>query len=134
MNYFLVLFWHYLSILFLIFLLTEAAQYECSYRRTAHHATGVNAAPCVAIGTHVGLPQFNRTSFIAYQSIRDALYSVVVRLVFKATSSDDGLLLYNAYNSSGFGDFIALSLRDRRVVFQFDTGAGTRSDFVSSST
>jgi len=32
-------FWHYISILFLIFL-TEAAHYECSYRRTAHHATG----------------------------------------------------------------------------------------------
>jgi len=32
-------FWHYISILYLIFL-TEAAQYECSYRRTAHHATG----------------------------------------------------------------------------------------------
>ena len=25
--------------LFLIFFVTEAAQYECSYRRTAHHAT-----------------------------------------------------------------------------------------------
>jgi len=38
-NVFYLFFWHYLSILFLMFL-TEAAQYECSYRRTAHHATG----------------------------------------------------------------------------------------------
>ena len=38
MKYFYSVFCHYLSILFLIFL-TEAAQYECSYRRTAHHAT-----------------------------------------------------------------------------------------------
>ena len=80
---------------------------------------------CVLLaGTRIGLPQFNRTSFIAYDSIRDALFTVDIRLVFKATSYDDGILLYNAYNSSGFGDFIALSIRDRRVVFQFDTGAG----------
>ena len=39
-NIFYSFFWHYLSILFLIFS-TEAAQYECSYRRTAHHATVV---------------------------------------------------------------------------------------------
>jgi len=37
------IFWHYLSILFL-FILTEAAQYECSYRRTAHHATAPGAS------------------------------------------------------------------------------------------
>jgi len=47
--------------------------------------------------------------------------------VFKATSSDDGILLYNAYNSSGFGDFVALSIRDQHIVFQFDTGAGQTS-------
>jgi len=75
-------------------------------------------------GTQIGLPQFSRSSFIAYQTIRDALFTVNIRLVFKATSPDDGILLYNAYNSSGFGDFIALSLRDQHVVFQFDTGAG----------
>jgi len=38
MKYFYSFFWHYLSILLLFF--CEAAQYECSYRRTAHHATG----------------------------------------------------------------------------------------------
>jgi len=41
MKYFFIHFWHYLSILFLFFLI-EAAQYECSYRRTAHHATAAN--------------------------------------------------------------------------------------------
>ena len=35
----LFIFWHYLSILFVTFFRTQAAQYECSYRRTAHHAT-----------------------------------------------------------------------------------------------
>ena len=83
--------------------------------------------PCTCetvAGTQIGLPQFRRSSFIAYQTIRDALFTVDIRLVFKATSLDDGILLYNAYNSSGFGDFIALSIRDQHVVFQFDTGAG----------
>jgi len=78
----------------------------------------------LAVGRQVGLPQFDRTSYVAYQSIRDALFTVHIRLVFKATSPDDGILLYNAYNTSGFGDFIALSIRDQHVVFQFDTGAG----------
>jgi dystroglycan 1 len=45
-------------------------------------------------------------------------------MVFKATSLDDGLLLYNGYDSTGTGDFLALSLRDGHVVFQFDTGSG----------
>ena len=54
MKYFLFIFWHYLSILFLIFL-TEAAQYECSYRRTAHHATGVLLPNPAVSGQNWGL-------------------------------------------------------------------------------
>jgi len=44
MKYFYSFFWHYLSMLFLFFLI-EAAQYECLYRRTAHHATAVIDMP-----------------------------------------------------------------------------------------
>jgi len=87
----------------------------------------------VYVGTQIGLPQFSRSSFIAYQTIRDALFTVDIRLVFKPTSRDDGILLYNAYNASGFGDFIALSLRDQHVIFQFDTGAGILRSVASEA-
>ena len=69
-------------------------------------------------------PKFGTTSFISYPTIQDALLSVELRLVFKPSSLDDGLLLYDAYESSGSGDFIAVSLRDGHIVFQFDTGSG----------
>jgi Laminin G domain len=69
-------------------------------------------------------PQFNTSSFISYPTIQEALLTVQLQLVFKATSLDDGLLLYDAYESSGAGDFIAVSLRDEHIVFQFDTGSG----------
>jgi len=45
LNYNLKYFYSFFGIIFqfyFLFFLTEAAQYECSYRRTAHHATGAH--------------------------------------------------------------------------------------------
>jgi dystroglycan 1 len=76
-------------------------------------------------GALINVPNFNTSSYIAYPTIRDPLLSVQLNLTFKATSLSDGLLLYNAYETSGSGDFIALSIQDGgHLVFQFDTGSG----------
>jgi len=53
MKYFYSFFGIILQFYFKIFL-TEAAQYECSYRRTAHHAT----APNVLIGTRGTMSEY----------------------------------------------------------------------------
>ena len=75
-------------------------------------------------GELISVPQFNSTAYIAYPTIHDAILSVHLRITFKLLSTDDGLLLYNAFDPLGSGDFIALSIKDERVVFQFDTGSG----------
>jgi len=40
------------------------------------------------------------------------------------SDGNDGLLLYNGQLGGGKGDFIALTLKEGRVVFQFDLGSG----------
>ena len=49
---------------------------------------------------------------------------IKLNLKFKAESLDNGILLYESFSNDGSGDFIALSLRDGYLNFQFDTGSG----------
>jgi len=63
MKYFYSFFGIIFQFYFLIFL-TEAAQYECSYRRTAHHAT-VCLFVCLSVRTCIsGTAHTNFTSFL----------------------------------------------------------------------
>ncbi|XP_012944719.1 basement membrane-specific heparan sulfate proteoglycan core protein [Aplysia californica] len=68
-------------------------------------------------------PSFNKTSFISYPTI-SGLLSVRIRLMFKPTSLEDGIILYNAKQQDGKQDFIALLIKDRHLEFRFDTGSG----------
>ncbi|XP_025082607.1 basement membrane-specific heparan sulfate proteoglycan core protein-like isoform X8 [Pomacea canaliculata] len=80
------------------------------------------------VGCSVGLvvvdPAFNKTSFISYPTIQDGILSVSLEVVFKPRSLDDGIVLYNAQNEDGRGDFVAIIIKDGFVEFRFDTGSG----------
>ncbi|XP_048238836.1 basement membrane-specific heparan sulfate proteoglycan core protein-like isoform X2 [Haliotis rufescens] len=69
-------------------------------------------------------PSFNRTSFISYPTIQDGLLQVQMSLMFKPRSLDDGLILYNAQQQDGRGDFMAIMIKDGYLEFRFDTGSG----------
>uniref|UniRef100_A0A0B7ATX1 Basement membrane-specific heparan sulfate proteoglycan core protein n=1 Tax=Arion vulgaris TaxID=1028688 RepID=A0A0B7ATX1_9EUPU len=69
-------------------------------------------------------PEFNKTSFISYPTIKDGLLSVSVRLLFKPKSLDDGIVLYNSQRQDGKHDFIAVIIKDQHLEFRFDTGSG----------
>ena len=44
--------------------------------------------------------------------------------MFKPLSRDDAVIVYNAQNNDGKGDFISLAMKDGYVEFRFDTGKG----------
>ena len=44
-------------------------------------------------------------------------------IIFKSYASD-GVIIYNGDKKTGKGDFMAVFLKDRYVVFQFDCGTG----------
>ena len=68
---------------------------------------------------------FNYTSYIAYETLPDALMETQVILMFKAQTVRDSLLLYNAQGDDGKGDFISIAVKNRRVEFRFNSGSGT---------
>ena len=70
-------------------------------------------------------PAFNTTSFISYPTIADGLLKVSLKMMFKAHSLDDGIILYNAQQQDGLGDFIAILIKDGYLEFRFDTGSGS---------
>ena len=67
---------------------------------------------------------FNQTSFIAYNTIPNALHELQLSLTFKPTNLDDSILLYNSQTETGGGDFIALLIRDGHVELRYDSGSG----------
>lgn len=75
-------------------------------------------------GSEIATPSFNSSSHIVYPTIRDALFDVHLKLTFRADTPNNALLLYNGFSRNGDGDFIAISIRDEHVHFQFDTGTG----------
>nr|KAG5704759.1 hypothetical protein BaRGS_005215 [Batillaria attramentaria] len=76
------------------------------------------------VGLTIVDPAFNKTSFISYPTIEGGLLSVSIKLMFKPRSRDDGIILYNAQNEDGRGDFVAIVMIDGFVEFRFDTGSG----------
>ena len=76
-------------------------------------------------GLSISTPSFNRTSFIAYQTIPSANEQVQISMMFKPRRLTDSLLLYNAFSNDGNGDYIALALKDQYVEFRYDSGSGS---------
>ena len=75
-------------------------------------------------GINIQDPSFNHSSWIAYETIRDAQLATELRLLVKAHSAEDSLLLYNGQDGAERQDFISLAIRGGRVEFRYDSGSG----------
>jgi hypothetical protein len=75
-------------------------------------------------GIKVEDPAFNKTSYISYDPLQNAAMGVEIEIMLKPKSLDDGILLYNAQQQDGRGDFMALLIKNRRLEFRFDSGSG----------
>ena len=75
-------------------------------------------------GTTINDPAFNYTSWIAYETIRDATIASEIRLQLKARSLEDAILLYNGQDGAERQDFLLIAIRDRRLEFRYDSGSG----------
>ncbi|ESO88861.1 hypothetical protein LOTGIDRAFT_219009 [Lottia gigantea] len=69
-------------------------------------------------------PAFNKTSFISYPTIKKGLLQMNAKIMFKANSLDDGIILYNAQQQDGRGDFVAILIKDGHIEYKYDTGSG----------
>lgn len=52
---------------------------------------------------------------------------------FNPSDNGDGILMYCSQSDEGYGDFVALVIKDRLVEFRFDIGSGmavVRSNYV----
>ena len=97
--------------------LEDSTGYRCSC------PVGITGQRCDQ-GSEIATPSFNSSSYITYPTIRDALVDVHLKLTFRADSLNNALLIYNGFSHLGDGDFIAVSIRDGHIHFQFDTGTG----------
>ena len=70
------------------------------------------------------MPQFNRTSYIAYNTLSDALQEVQISMMLRPLDLRDAILLYNGQGGDGYGDFIAITIKDEHVEFRYDSGSG----------
>ncbi|XP_033097920.1 basement membrane-specific heparan sulfate proteoglycan core protein-like [Anneissia japonica] len=70
-------------------------------------------------------PSFKEDSYIAFSSLPErSRYTLSIRMTFKPETEGDGILLFNGQMQDGSGDYISLYIKDRRVVFQYDSGSG----------
>ena len=75
-------------------------------------------------GAPIGLPGFSGKSFATYQTIEDALFSLHIQLTFLAQDIDNSLLLYDAFNSQGTSDFVAIVIKDGYLELRYELGSG----------
>ncbi|XP_060515918.1 agrin-like isoform X3 [Cylas formicarius] len=68
------------------------------------------------------IPSFNGRSYAILKTI-EAYNKLIVEMEFKSYTYD-GILLYNAENDNGLGDFVSLSLVNGFVEFKYNLGHG----------
>ncbi|XP_076451600.1 agrin-like isoform X2 [Babylonia areolata] len=73
--------------------------------------------------TAFNVPSFNGRSFIEVPRINKARVDLSIEVVFQ-TLNKDGIILFNAQNPDGTGDFVSLAVREGFVEFRFDLGGG----------
>jgi hypothetical protein len=72
----------------------------------------------------ISVPGFNGTSYIAYPVMEDALRDLRIDITFQADSTDNAVLLYDAFDADGTSDFIQLVIKDGYVQMRYDLGSG----------
>ncbi|XP_072040765.1 basement membrane-specific heparan sulfate proteoglycan core protein-like [Amphiura filiformis] len=75
-------------------------------------------------GSPVFEPMFNGDAYIQYEGLMTHQRSLQIAMMFKPTSTENGLILFNGYAPRGLGDYIAIYVKDKQLVFQFDSGSG----------
>ncbi|XP_072174592.1 basement membrane-specific heparan sulfate proteoglycan core protein-like [Diadema setosum] len=75
-------------------------------------------------GVPVEEPSFQGDSYISYPGLTSSHRRVQIAIMFKARTTVDSLLLFNGQAPQGRGDYIALFLKNGRLVFQYDSGTG----------
>ncbi|XP_041377630.1 agrin-like isoform X2 [Gigantopelta aegis] len=68
-------------------------------------------------------PSFSGKSYLTVPAISKANKDLSIEVVFH-TLNKDGILLFNAQNKDGTGDFIALIIKDGYVQFRYNLGGG----------
>jgi len=68
-------------------------------------------------------PSFSGNSYLSYPTPK-ALKKLKMALKVKPETDEDGLLMYCSQTEDGLGDYTALSIKDRHIEFQYDTGSG----------
>jgi len=98
------------------------------FQLTKHYAgsfpTADSCLTKTVSGVSLGLPGFGDSSFASYPTIEDALFSLHIQLTFLAQAIDDSLLLYDAFNSQGTSDFVALVIKDGYLELRYELGSG----------
>lgn len=96
----------------------------------------------------ITVPRFTGRSFLVYSIPRESSsqISILIKLkltIYQTQQADrqtenvirDGLILFSSEKSNGNGDFISLSIKNQKMVFQFNTGSGVtfvESDVLTS--
>lgn len=71
------------------------------------------------------VPSFNGSSHLRYRGLADeALTWLDLEITLKPTAPN-GLILYNGHRTDGFGDYMALYLKDGFLEFSYDLGTGS---------
>ncbi|XP_071944831.1 basement membrane-specific heparan sulfate proteoglycan core protein-like [Antedon mediterranea] len=72
----------------------------------------------------ISTPSFSEGSYLAYPSLRPvSRIALRIRMTFKPDTDEDGILLFNGQMQDGAGDYIAVYIKDRQIVFQYDSGS-----------
>lgn len=69
---------------------------------------------------------FDGQSYLEFPTLTNVRQAFSIEVWF-LTRSPDGTLLYNGRQSSGKGDFVAITLKDARVDFRYDLGSAVHS-------
>ena len=69
-------------------------------------------------------PSFSENSYITYQTPKDSLMKLNLKMKLKPRKVQDALLMYSAQNYDGQGDFISLAIKNQSIEFRFNTGSG----------
>lgn len=78
----------------------------------------------LVLGTSIFEPSFAGDSYISYEGLMTHHQSLQITMMFRPTSTDDAVLLFNGYAPRGKGDYVAIMIKDQKLVFQYDSGSG----------
>ena len=77
-----------------------------------------------ATEVNITTPFFNGTSYVAYEPLSSAAFSINFTVVFNSSSST-GIIFFVSITEMDYGDYLALVLLDGTLQFRYNLGSGT---------